>query len=131
MTNDTRGRVEDICDSHRITTKRMRHPTRKGILVNLTACVGCEWTGEFNDDAGHRAHVARLIVDALRPTVRTIEELDGLPYESVVRSDEGCVWEKDPSGWYEPGARQECISSDIALPALVLWCPADEAEVQQ
>lgn len=42
---------------------------------------------------------------------------------SVVRSDEGCVWEKDISGWYEPGSRHGCVASDLALPATVLYLP--------
>ncbi|WKW86367.1 hypothetical protein SEA_BUDSKI_90 [Gordonia phage Budski] len=76
----------------------------------------------------HAAHVAEVIRQ--HHTVTTVEQLEALPYESVVRSDEGCIWEKDPSGWYEPGARQECIAADIALPALVLWTPADGVEDQ-
>lgn len=63
-------------------------------------------------------------VERLTPReITTVEELAALPNASVVRSDEGCVWEKDISGWYEPGSRHGCVASDLALPATVLYLP--------
>ena len=70
--------------------------------------------------------ISDLLAEVKRLTPRSIEtaeELEALPNFSVVRSEQDNVLEKDPSGWYEPGVRHECIAADIALPATVLYIP--------
>lgn len=68
--------------------------------------------------------------------ITTVEELDALPDESVVRSDFGVIHEKrvefDTSRvvWVCPGDTDEHTAGKITLPATVLWEPAaDAAEV--
>jgi len=59
--------------------------------------------------------------------VSTVAELDALPTESLVRSEQGGVWHKEASGsgcvWTEPGAQWWRWATDIALPATVLFSP--------
>ncbi|RPA65785.1 hypothetical protein EF294_03345 [Gordonia oryzae] len=71
-----------------------------------------------------RIEKLRAEVKRLTPReITTVVELEALPNGGVIRSDEGCIWEKDISGWYEPGSRHEHIASDLALPAAVLYLP--------
>lgn len=70
------------------------------------------------------AHATNLLEAAAphmgaRATVGSIEELDALPRFSVIRSDEGCVFERQTM-WHEAGSRDLMNSPDIALPATVL-----------
>lgn len=60
--NDPEKLIADVLDAHTPTWKRQNHPTRKGILVNLLACTGCEWIA---DSDRHQDHVAAEIVKAL------------------------------------------------------------------
>ncbi|WP_341394046.1 hypothetical protein [Arthrobacter sp. G119Y2] len=67
-------------------------------------------------------------------TITTVEELDTLPVEAVVRSHVGVVWEKgefpdEPEFpfWTTPGTNHEYPASHISLPATVLWEPEAEA----
>jgi hypothetical protein len=64
-------------------------------------------------------------------TIETVEELDALPVETVVRSDMGNIYVKDydpddPSAiwWVTAGAVSEFQSNRILLPATVLYEPA-------
>lgn len=79
--------------------------------------VGYGWVG-----ADHR-EIAREILEAaapyMQPVVATREELDALPRLSVIRSNEGTVFEKFTM-WHEAGSRDLKYSPDIALPATVL-----------
>lgn len=69
-------------------------------------------------------HELRAKVKRLTPReITTAEELAALPNGAVIRSNEGCIWEKDISGWYEPGSRHGCVASDLAIPATVLYLP--------
>ena len=52
-------------------------------------------------------------------TVTTLADLDALPWRSVIRSDEGAVFEKFTM-WHEAGSRDLKYWTDIALPATVL-----------
>lgn len=57
-------------------------------------------------------------------TITTVEELDVLPSESVIRSEQGGVWERCDDGevryWITTGNSDEVFnSSQIALPARV------------
>ena len=67
-------------------------------------------------------------------TIRAIEDLNALPVRAIVRDANGFVFEYAPTGegdntwWYDGGPHDP---DEVDLPALVIWCPADEAEVQQ
>lgn len=52
-------------------------------------------------------------------TITTLADLDALPWRSVIRSDEGAVFEKFTM-WHEAGSRDLKYSPAIALPATVL-----------
>lgn len=63
-------------------------------------------------------------------TIETVEELDALPVETVVRSDMGNIYVKDydmddPSAiwWVTAGAVSEFQSNRILLPATILYEP--------
>lgn len=55
-------------------------------------------------------------------TITTRGELDALPRLSVIRSDEGAVFERHTM-WHEAGSRDLMYTSGIALPATVIWEP--------
>lgn len=107
----------------------------------------CKWTPTFDpadeffedlDDGEitgqHAAHVAATWREAR--TVRAVEELDALPFLTIIREvygqspsgyDYGGVHERRTSGW-------ECIAgvlrdtpNPIRLPALILWTPEVQA----
>ena len=61
-------------------------------------------------------------------TITTVEELDALPTESVVRSRGQIVWEKfsdedDIVCWRTPGSKAPAAGLNISLPATVLHEP--------
>ncbi len=79
-----------------------------------------------NAEMATDAKMAETILAAgwVKPrTITTVEELDALPLETVVKSADGNVWECLVGGWYETCSRARHASSDIALPAIVLHEP--------
>ncbi|WP_138985352.1 hypothetical protein [Gordonia otitidis] len=67
-----------------------------------------------------------LVAEVKRLTPReitTVEELEDLPVGSVVRSDEGAVYERHSPNWLEAGFAWHPSSDNIALPARVLHIP--------
>lgn len=123
------------------------HPLYYDEMAEYCNVCGCGWRidGEALDysadnDAAtqiaelHAAHVAATWREAR--TVRTVEELDALPFLTIIREvygpspsgyDYGGVHERRTSGW-------ECIAgvlrdtpNPIRLPALVVWMPEDES----
>lgn len=83
-----------------------------------TRCMarGCEgWRGY---PLQHARHVTELIAEVLRPRIETVEQLDALPFLTIVREvygpsasgcDYGGVWERRTSGW-------ECIAGTVMPP---------------
>ena len=77
------------------------------------------------------ADVLRRLADALErvtPRVVTeVAELDALPADSVIRSEQGGTWYREISGpgavWREPGTSRKSWNDDISLPATVLFTP--------
>lgn len=57
-------------------------------------------------------------------TITTVEDLDALPLESVLKASDGNIWESLVGGWFETASRVRNESSSILLPAAVLWEPA-------
>ncbi|MES5383879.1 hypothetical protein ABVN64_30240 [Mycolicibacterium conceptionense] len=62
MSDDAQKTIHGVLDKHMPTWKSRNHPTRRGIVVNLLACTGCEWIG---DGETHNAHLAAEINKAL------------------------------------------------------------------
>ncbi len=79
--------------------------------------------------ADHPAHwpreTATKIDAALHPRIDTVEQLDVLPPDSVVRGRTGMPWHKDAAGAWWPasisgGGRDASL---ISLPALLIYTP--------
>lgn len=79
------------------------------------------------------------VIGKLRPTIRTVEELDALPILSAVKelykpapsgNNYGAVWEKwNGPRWVRMGygsERGQPYEGPIQLPALLIWSPAWE-----
>ncbi len=77
-----------------------------------------------------RADKAEAEVERLRPKViGSVEELDALPEDSVVRDDSRYVYEKvTGSRWHQPGFQSYRWSDEIDLPARVMWTPGADDE---
>jgi hypothetical protein len=60
-------------------------------------------------------------------TVTTVEELDALPFETVIRDGDECVLERwgalEESGWVTVMVSSFIPRDQIALPATVLYAP--------
>ncbi|MFF0816605.1 hypothetical protein ACFYVR_15860 [Rhodococcus sp. NPDC003318] len=85
-----------------------------------------EWTR-----TGHkvRTRCARdlfrvLKSDASPRTVRTADELDALPADTVIRNRLDEILVKSGELWFEPGYDWDRL---VDLPARILYLPADEA----
>lgn len=115
------------------------HQLGKRIDNNTLVCTCGDFVrdmpGTYDDPyREHRAHVAASWQEAR--TVRTVEELDALPFLTLIRevyapspsgNDYGGVYERRVTEW-------ECIAGvfheeqiPIHLPALILWTPEDGA----
>lgn len=82
--------------------------------------------GDAMDD--YAEHVAAVYREAR--TITTREQLDAMQARTVIRDDDGEIYERDRSGggdlkWYWPGPVAERV--DPELPALVLWLPEDDS----
>lgn len=58
-------------------------------------------------------------------TIETVEELEALPEESLVRDADGVHLTKDYESWYMTRAEDP---DDVVLPATVLWEPEADDE---
>lgn len=59
---DAQQLIAQVLGAHNPKWTRRNHPTRKGILVNLLVCTGCEWTA---DSDTHNDHLAAEVDKAL------------------------------------------------------------------
>ena len=85
------------------------------------------WEGEGNAAREIFRDHATAAVAAIdkAATITTVEELDALPEESVIHSEQGGVWERCDDGevryWITTGNSDEVFnSSQITLPARVI-----------
>lgn len=68
-------------------------------------------------------------LEAAKPReITTVEELDALECESIIRDVDGLPKEKQADGeggrfWASPGHAEQYTEADIILPATVLWEP--------
>lgn len=103
--------------------------TERDELANVIGAVTDNWDeplDEVHDIPGIANAVLAWIEEHYVPkprTITTVEELDALKLESVVKSAEGNVWEFLVGGWFETASRACHVASDIALPATVLYAP--------
>ncbi|AXQ52307.1 hypothetical protein SEA_ERICMILLARD_72 [Mycobacterium phage EricMillard] len=81
MSGELRAVLTEAIKAHKPTTKRINHPRRQEFLLNLDACMGCEWTEQ--DGGDHDSHVADVI--ASLPGVAVIQLPE--PTEAVTMQD--------------------------------------------
>lgn len=88
--------------------------------------------GEYDD---YPELYARSALEAAAPflglprTITTVEELDALPMDAVIRDADEYVWERwsllaKNTNWRCAGA-PDLTDDEIALPAVVLWEPGN------
>lgn len=63
-----------------------------------------------------------------RPRIETVEQLDALPLNSLIKDASGAVYENNADfcttePWWYLGDTGTCASTEVALPAVVLWTP--------
>ena len=98
---------------------------RVGHIYGAPAQIGClcGWRGTFED---HPAHVAAAYREAR--TIRDRDTLDALSIRTVIRDDDGEIYERERSGpylrWYYPGP-DDAFTEHPELPALLLWLPEE------
>jgi len=85
----------------------------------LAELIGCTMNNEFLDPSGKTAEAVIAAGYRKARQVTTLAELDALPRFTVIRSDEGAVFERQTM-WHEAGSRDLMYSPGIALPATVL-----------
>ncbi|AJD82565.1 hypothetical protein ALVIN_61 [Mycobacterium phage Alvin] len=95
MTNELRDVLTEALKAHKPTMKRIGHPRRQGFLLNLDACIGCEWTEQ---DGGDRdSHVADVIASLPGVAVIQLPEATYAEYpdewsSSTAPEDEWDTW---------------------------------------
>lgn len=55
--------------------------------------------------------------------VLTVEGLGGLPFVTVIRTDDGAVFEKEQRGWYTIGQSHPEANLRYLVPATVIYRP--------
>ncbi|AGK88164.1 hypothetical protein M184_gp16 [Mycobacterium phage WIVsmall] len=71
---ELRAVLTEALKAHKPTMKRISHPRRQGFLLNLDACIGCEWTEQ--DGGDHDSHVADVIASLPGVAVIQLPEVD-------------------------------------------------------
>ncbi|ALA06206.1 hypothetical protein THELONIOUSMONK_64 [Mycobacterium phage TheloniousMonk] len=95
MTNELRDVLTEALKAHKPTMKRISHPRRQGFLLNLDACIGCEWTEQ--DGGDHDSHVADVIASLPGVAVIQLPEATYAEYpdewsSSTAPEDEWDTW---------------------------------------
>ena len=110
-----------MSDQARIAEVLRRHRRVLNLDSGTSHCFAarsgqCDFAGGVRAD--WEAHVAPLIDAALHPRIDTLEQLDALPFLTIVREvygpspsgcDYGAVWERRTSGW-------QCIAGSVMPP---------------
>ncbi|QBI97519.1 hypothetical protein SEA_HUGHESYANG_72 [Mycobacterium phage Hughesyang] len=96
MSGELRAVLTEAIKAHKPTTKRINHPRRQEFLLNLDACMGCEWTEQ--DGGDHDSHVADVI--ASLPGVAVIQ----LPEPNSTRYEDDEFPPADRLAWWCPGS---------------------------
>ena len=79
---------------------------------NIDDCLDHDWRGKC-------VKAVEAAAPYMLTKVSTVRELEALPRLSVIRTDEGTVYERHTM-WHEAGSRDLKYSPDIRLPATVL-----------
>ncbi|ASD53464.1 hypothetical protein PBI_LUCKY2013_71 [Mycobacterium phage Lucky2013] len=107
-----RAVLTEAIKAHKPTTKRINHPRRQEFLLNLDACMGCEWTEQ--DGGDHDSHVADVIASLPGVAVIQLPEPDVDEYGNTTFADGTVVTFKD--GWtqlrLEDIGRDDCYDWD-------------------
>lgn len=108
-------RLQVVLATHQATRRAIDSPTG-----SAWACL----CGEPHS----AAHIAAAWREAC--TIRTVQELESLPFEVVVRDASGEVWAHSDTRlgllygfWIQPGEEVPSNGTMVALPALLLWHP--------
>ncbi|AHK12118.1 hypothetical protein PBI_ALSFRO_67 [Mycobacterium phage Alsfro] len=127
MNPELRDVLTEALKAHKPTMKRISHPRRQGFLLNLDACIGCEWTEQ--DGGDHDSHVADVI--ASLPGVAVIQ----LPEPVGVNGADNRVWshlphyvEQEFNGDVIIDDRLEVDAADLRETATALLAAAVVAE---
>ncbi|AGS82369.1 hypothetical protein PBI_REDNO2_70 [Mycobacterium phage Redno2] len=112
MSGELRAVLTEAIKAHKPTTKRINHPRRQEFLLNLDACMGCEWTEQ--DGGDHDSHVADVIASLPGVAVIQLPEPDVDEYGNTTFADGTVVTFKD--GWtqlrLEDIGRDDCYDWD-------------------
>ncbi|QBI99876.1 hypothetical protein SEA_THREERNGTARJAY_71 [Mycobacterium phage ThreeRngTarjay] len=85
MSGELRAVLTEAIKAHKPTTKRINHPRRQEFLLNLDACMGCEWTEQ--DGGDHDSHVADVIASLPGVAVIQLPEPDVDEYGNTTFAD--------------------------------------------
>ncbi|QCB97149.1 hypothetical protein E5206_09560 [Arthrobacter sp. PAMC25564] len=130
---DTARTLLFIADAMRSTLDE--HDAPNYVEMEVKASDGKQYIMILQRKGKLTPHSARLAaeeaLEASKPrTIESVEELDALPAESVIRSDAGIVYERyaDEDGpefdfWLIPGEQRAQGATKIDLPATVLCEP--------
>lgn len=113
--------LEKIIAAHTLLRTSISDPLRCGCGLKQEVSLGRSVIEPW------AAHVAAEIRKA--HTVTTVEQLDALPADTIIRDDEGDAFQKDLVSWWEAGVEVRTWSEDVPLPARVVWLPTDETGV--
>ncbi|AIM49950.1 hypothetical protein AVT17_gp073 [Mycobacterium phage Ariel] len=112
MSGELRAVLTEAIKAHKPTTKRINHPRRQEFLLNLDACMGCEWTEQ--DGGDHDSHVADVIASLPGVAVIQLPEPDVDECGNTTFADGTVVTFKD--GWtqlrLEDIGRDDCYDWD-------------------
>lgn len=101
--------------------------------LSLTEAEQWKFDENSEDIKRHYRRAAQAVINVLRPTITTVEQLEALPDGSVVVGADDAVWERfndnDMASVYGPwvttGYDVAGATDEIELPALVLWTVVD------
>jgi len=133
VSGELRAVLTEAIKAHKPTTKRINHPRRQEFLLNLDACMGCEWTEQ--DGGDHDSHVADVIASLPGVAVIQLPEPDadhgdGIAFwtaQEVGVADGMVVARFDPGNeaiYYEPSEAWETVA---ALAAAAVVATGEEA----
>lgn len=112
-------------------TDRLNPQTLRTVAdVILLHCGGYVDTTHADAERAARAVLRKLAALPAPRTITTVEELEALPYESIVldADDDHLMLVADGEGgsyWVRFDDTDFYLTSDIALPAMVLWAPTE------
>ena len=119
-----------MSDQARIAEVLRRHRRVLNLDSGTSHCFAarsgqCDFAGGVRAD--WEAHVAPLIGAALRPRIETLEQLDALPPETIVKTEGGTVacrfYDREHGVVFCDDRPFKWSALATELPAIVLWSP--------